>query len=536
MTPTTPPPDPDLWGQRIVRRFMRYGGFRDLGRMDLAHRLFQRLLDRGDGDIELLPWDRRCNALAVWSLICIELGAAKESLDGLVAAIAVAQQKLENHSHPIWLGQLAFDLLLHHNSGMASADPEIRSDLLATLQQATAASLDQGPPNDPPIPPDLWLTDSVADALLDGQGTLVAGQLTETRKLLQRLGASGSNEALCFLVILGMGEPRHRIQWIEQAAQGTWPTSQLAMLLQGLLEAEFENHNRPRYRKSPNTFAKVNFPADDDPYYQFLSSLALKAAARSDWRKKAFIWRYSQYVAATARQEVSVDPWRKGAEAVSDQLEQAQFAKVRALEIADRHDFYDQKEIANAFESVSSQTAKLIEVFLKWSLITWPVDEATTRSLTNGYQETFKCRTIEQDYDLFVGRSLGAGTNKLTLVELLHSAGLLTQGAVDVTRLFVKTKGTIKSVTTANDIMDAQAKIPELLVANAMATKICPDHVFAKAPNELILEAVGAFNGAYTFRSQRNVAHYSRHTGDRNESIYWMNAVCSAIARLMHHR
>jgi hypothetical protein len=530
MVNTVPPDATDDWGQTIVNLFMRNGGFGNPRSVRVAHRLFLRLVRR-ELDLETASWDLRCDALATWALICIELRAPRADLDELYAAIALAQERLPSGTHPQWLGQLAFDLVCARETATPWELQQTGFGLFDTLRQATVSSLDHEEPGATPLRPDKWLTPAVAAGLFRGPWTLDPHQLTETKRLLLRLRADGVSEASCVLVILGI-EPNLHARWLDDSARGPHPTCQLALLYRGLLQDAGEVSRRgPRH--SLKTFEAIVFPEADDPDYYFLSSIALKAKAKCF--NQDHLWRYSQHVALHPGKRTNIASAAQGTSRVVRQWGKVQTVWARALEIKDNDTFHDADEIDAACESVAMQTAKLVEVFLKWCLAKWPIDDASLNSLTRGYTATFYDWTIDGDYSNFVGRTLGNTDPKLTLLELLECAGPpITSGETqDVAWIFVKAMGRLKTRRTGDGIMRLSTQFRDLIIANAMAARCCRDHLFRTAPTELLREAFGGFGGAYKFRNKEDVAHYSPISTGRNEALFWGDAVCRLVSRLL---
>lgn len=495
----------DNWGQSIINDFLEDGGFRRRECKQTAHQKFQQLIstdyDPDDG------WDQRCNALAVWAIICVELEVPSPELELLCISIVSAMEKLPNGEHPLWLGQLAFDLVLFKFDDSPSALDltETAKSLFSTIKLA-AKNFQEEPGNKGldfykvgKLNPDDF------GHLLGVENRQDIRQLFNTQELLKQLGKNGVNEALYLLVILNMGDGKNQERWLGQAVDGAWPTKQLAAYYLGYLLLPTNEQKGKVFLK------KVTFPSEDDPNYGVLSDLALKAKVKSyrgDWAKE--------------RREERYNLWRTEAEHVAAQWETVERCVIGVQDLVGLAEWKQAEsiELPDHIRSLTLETGRLVEAMFKWCLSKWPIDSSKlpiTRSIKDWQLS---------DFEPNIGPILGNGEDGhslgiemlLKLADLKLDPKLRDLGYID---------GKIWSV------WNLCTNLSTLVVANAVAARCHDRHPFRHTPKDSLVATLGILNAAYFVRNSN--AHYSDpdKMTSADEAVFWGSAVRSTVDQFM---
>lgn len=497
----------DEWGKSIIDEFLREGGFRNPEAMRAAHDKFLTLIST-DYDPED-AWELRGNALAVWALICIELELPSDEQELLRVSIAVALERFPG-GHPHWFGQLAFDLVFEAPAPPAEGGyRDIARLLFQTIKQAVRT---------PSVEGSDFLLDGLTgldifDGLLGPENDQRIESLTNTKKLLKRLGNAGVNEA-DYLLALGFGESKDRKYRLRQAVKGAWPASQLAALYLGnLLSLE------SREREAEGSLRAVRFPSEDDPEYEFLCGVARKA-------KAILIENTSGKFGSDAYRE-RFGEWSINAKDVADQWESVERCTVRLqnLEFMNSSKDAPPVDLPEHVHSLTLETGRLVEAFLKWCLSTWFADQ----SKLNLAPGPLKAQELTH-FNAFVGCILGKGPDgaSISLEGLLNRAGLsLWKHQVHKLIGGWKRAEAVWTCSTAN--------LASLVAANAIAAKTREGHhPFCHIELDLLIDAMSVFSTAYFVRNDN--AHFVRESSDRtsaSEAIFWAKETRKKVDQLM---
>ncbi|CAG0999359.1 hypothetical protein MTYP_02763 [Methylophilaceae bacterium] len=503
----------DNWGRSIIDTFFKDNGFQREESKQAAHESFLHLTAKENEPDEV--WGQRCNALAIWALICIELDV--QELEPLLGSIDLATKSLPKEMSPLWFENLVFDLVFHKFS--ASFDDfditDTAQNLFRTIKLATKSFQSECGKDD---------RDFFRGGCLIGVKDIDVRQLSKTKDLLEKLGQSGINEAFFLLVALGMGWLEDQKKWIQKAAEGAWPTRQLAAYYYGLQQTD--------PNKGKHYLKKVVIPSEDDPDYGVLIELALKAK-----RELAIMAGRSGVTVVRGSQEDTFHLWSNRAEYVADQWETVERCVVSVQDIVSRAEWRQEKsnatvaidshqlsdppiELSEHTRSLTLETGRLVESFLKWCLSEWHIKHA----------ELHTAIQID-DWDIanlvpIIGKILGSNEddNALDLDTLLHQADLK----------FDKNPRFFKSLNDKpHKVWDYGTNLNTLVVANAIAARCNPNHLFRHTSTDSLVEALGIFNAAYFVRN--NNAHFAnpRSQTSANEAIFWGNAVRTTVDQLM---
>lgn len=500
----------DTWGQSIINDFLKDGGFRNLGSKQIAHEQFQNLIE-----IDYDPdegWEHRCNALAVWAFICVELEVPSEELELLSFSITSAMDRRPTGEHPLWLGQLAFDLVLFlRYSDLSSAldFTNLALDLFRTIKQA-AKSFQAEPKNrDKDFFQEGKLNPDDFDLLLGVLRPQDVRHLSNTQKLLIRLGKSGVNEALYLLVILDMGDGKYQERWLKQAADGVWPANQLAAFYLG-------NMLLPDNKGKGEAFLKkVRFPSEDDSDFEILCKLALKAKASCLKNRTPYLKSHGDSM-DRGRQKDRFHCWGRKAIYVADQWETVERCVI-SLEEA------NPIELPEHIHSVTLETGRLVEAFLKWCLSEWFV-------IANKLDKTTSLSSWRiSEINEFFGSTLGNSKDgsPIGLRDLLSLTDFsIGEDGHEIYKL-------ISDEEKPWMVWNSTVNLPTLVIANAVAAGCNEDHPFRHIAKDLLVETLVIFNAAYFIRNTN--AHYARpHVStSRDEAVFWGNEVRSTVDQFM---
>lgn len=195
--------------------------------------------------------------------------------------------------------------------------------------------------------------------------------------------------------------------------------------------------------------------------------------------------------------------------------------KSNATVATDSHQLSDPPiELSEHTRSLTLETGRLVESFLKWCLSEWHIKQA----------ELHTAIPIDE-WDLaklvpIIGKILGSNEddNALDLDKLLHSADL----KFDKNPKFFK-----RLVDRPDKVWAYGTNLNTLVVANAVAARCNPDHLFRHTPTDSLVAALGFFNAAYFVRN--NNAHFAnpKWATPANEAIFWANTVMRTVDQLM---
>ena len=178
--------------------------------------------------------------------------------------------------------------------------------------------------------------------------------------------------------------------------------------------------------------------------------------------------------------------------------------------------------------SLSVETGRLIEVFLKWSLCKWfpkYLDLDETDHLC-----THDADRISRHLGKFLGDK--SGNDGMTLNELLHKTDIQLTNEKNRKHEVGDLIGRRKN---AFDVWHCTyARLPSLVVANVIAAKSHIDHPFRHVESEALISAISTFNAAYGVRNES--AHYMRAKDTwvtSSEVLFLANDVLSNIDHFM---
>lgn len=458
-------------------------------------------------------WKSRCNVLAVWALICIELELpSDQDLDLRLEVFGLAIEDFPGGHHPNWFGQLAFDLV--QISGRSEIYSVIISDALwRTIQQAARSFRNENRD---------FFQDGLdglnaLDWILGTKNNQKLGSLSNTTKLLRTLGDKSINEA-DYLLAMVWGDLRGRECWLRKAGAGAWPTSQVAALSLGNL---LKSQGKYGWR---DQLSSVKFPSEEDVDFNFLSAVALKAKSQLsgvDFSLNLPV-NYSE----------RFYDWSVKAEDVAKQWETVERCTVRLQDLVSAAECVAERDgsayvhpidLPEHVRSVTLETGRLVEAFLKWCLNTWFPNERNLDLTTDLAHQT------DYHFVSFVGSILGKaeGVGSIDLAQLLSETGLnITKHQVHE---LIGPNKKAKCVWTCT-----KANIASLVVANAMAAKCYKNHPFRHVERTMLVAALDAFHSAYIVRN--SIAHFGREVDgwiSDEEAIFWATVTRERVDQLM---
>lgn len=499
------------WGREILADFVASGGFAHRENLANAHKRLSDLI-ASDYDPDD-AWHLRCNTLAAFVLIHLELGIPIEPDDLINISIASALEKLPNRECPYWFAQLTFDLALWACGTDTIYLGNVSDSLFQTVKEATKALWDDDFPNRGHV------NGNVLGRLFGEGDILELRQLIRTKDLLERLGNAGADEAFYFLS-LGFGDGTQCEKWLRRAVAGSWPTSQVAAYhLTCILRS------RNRKREWLNQIKSVKFPMDDDPEFEFMSHVALKARfIVSNFRRS------KNLVTGGEIHDKWIDNWSSLSIDIADQWDTVRRCCVGIHDLIGAAESSGIKSpicLPELTRSLSVETGRLIEVFLKWSLVKWfpkyPDLDETDHLCTHDADRISR----------HLGNILGdkSGNDGMTLNELLRESGIQLTTEKNSKH---EVGDLIGRKNNALDVWDTDARFPSLVVANAIAAKSHIEHPFRHVVSKTLISAISTFNAAYGVRNES--AHYMRAKDawvTSSEVLYLANEVLSNIDRFM---
>lgn len=465
----------DNWGQSIIDIFLKDGGFQREESKQAAHESFLHLTAKENAPDEV--WGQRCNALAIWALICIELDV--QELEPLCSPIYLAMEAFPNGEHPCWFGQLAFDLVMHKfSASLNDFDIEITTrNLFKTIKLAAKSSQEKSGNTGHDFFREGRFNSDDFNCLIGVEYQFDVRQLSNTKKLLKQLGNAKVYEAFYLLVILDM-EIRDRKHWLQQAEKGAGPISQLAAYFYGCLLA-INKDKDDRWKKH---LRKVVFPSEDDADYDVLSELAQKAKRKLAQKEG----RHGVAVVGRNKEEF-YNLWRNEAKAVADQWETAErcvvdvqdlvshaewkLEKSEAQDAKNRHQLCEPIDLPVHIRSLTVETGRLVESFLKWCLSVWHIKLSELPTVI----------PIEEwgsaNFDRIIGPILGGNEDStaLKLDMFLHQADL----KLDMNATYFK-----RLDTAPFSVWDSPTNLNTLVVANAIAARCNNNHLFRHTPTD----------------------------------------------------
>jgi len=502
------------WGRAILEDFVARGGFANGESLATAHtRLSDLITSDYDPDDD---WHLRCNTLAVFVLIQLELGIPIEPDDLISISIASALERLPNRECPYWFGQLTFDLALWACSTDTIHLGNVSDSLFQTIKQTTKAIWDdefvtKGARNIAPLDYLLW----------EGANANVR-QLIHTKNLLEKLGSAGAAEAFFFLS-LGFGAPSQCDKWLCQAADAKGSVGQVASFDLG---CKLKSREINRWQ---NRVKSVKFPSEDDSEFEFLCNVATKARALDPYYYggKNLYGGHSGFF----RYRDHFSDWSTASPEVSDQWETVKRCFVAVYDILGVEDHRGSQSVDKPehIRSLAVETGRLVEAYLKWCLSRWFPDYRRLDETT-----PIRDQQLSQ-FSQFVGPILGRADcgSGITLHELFSASGLSIERGHDVEFLIGKDgKGIHKRSHTVWNCKNAS--IPSLVVANALATKCDENHPYRNIESDLLINAMSTFNAAYNLRNSN--AHYARKNGSRDnndDTLFLSSSVLMIVDQLM---
>lgn len=477
------------WGQQIIDDFLQNGGFQQPDAMQAADEKFWMLFYADNGPED--AWKDRCDFLAVWALICIELERpADNDLDLLIGLIRSALQGLPEYQHANWFGQLAFDLLqVYGRSPTDTIDlGNVSDSLFLTIKQTTKAIWGDEFTNKGHV------NYSVLGCLFGKDVIVDLRELIRTKDLLERLANEGVDEALFFLS-MGFGSDSECETWLGRAAEGSWPTSPVARFqLACILRSE---NRRNEFLRQVRL---VKFPDDDHPEYDYLCQVAIKAGSVT--LKHQF---GQNLVDENSGYEKWNDDWSSLSLDVTGQWDTVRRCCVDLDDLISAAELSGKESPISLPEykrSLSLETGRLIEVFLKWSLCRWfPKEQDLDRNDSISGQDADR-------FSRHIGNILGRGDSEegISLDELLRKTD--TQLTTEKNKKHEVGDLIGMGRNALNVWKCTNARLPSLIVANAIAAKSHFDHHFGHAKSLALIDAIRTFRVAYSVRNEN--AHYMR--------------------------
>lgn len=511
-----------------VNNFLNSGGFSSAEAVNEARSRILEMVKDDDlaGCILMGPWGERISALSLCAAICLKCSSPPSDLEPLADAITSAR----DCSSIGWVEGILFELVHFKFLGVEPDDVDrVSSNLFRCIKDAASVFERAEQRTNAFFYRDAFVEDTVPASVLsvDRLGLLTRPEYL--RASLEDLGACGVAEAFLLISLLHIGGKKYRISRLKEAVEkGRSPSRQLAAFVLG------ESLKSTNFDRAKSYFKRVNFPMEDFEDEELLIGLAAKA------RKSITKHLYGgvEMLLPGGRVKDELEKWSSTSSCVADQWRTVERCETRVLDIvgfeSDREhtdpfslseitfDSGVKTEIYEAVSSLAIEMGKLIEAFLKDTLVKHPIDTGSLEGL-----DPFDKWNLDYFYR-YVGDVFAFQRSQ----DKANFCRILKDAQVPIRYL----PSDFGKLTDPNKVRSEKVNMLSLIFANAMSCSVNTSHPFRKMSGESLAEAIGNLNAAYHIRNAH--AHYSYKTAEETlygpgDTLFWSKVVRALVNRCM---